>query len=254
MKSAIFTENKTYTYDTSIYYDISLPLNNGDDNPNCFYLPQPVFTPFKAGDFIGSTSEGGNCNCFTLTISPHGNGTHTECIGHILTGYTINKSLKDFISVSQVVTVEPKLYNGDYIITKDLLESCMIGNDTTSLIVRTLPNKKNKKKENYSGNNPPYFLPDCMEFIREKNIVHLLTDLPSVDREEDGGLLAAHKSFWNVPNNLRTKSTITELIYVPDEIVDGTYILMLQIAPLESDASPSKPLLFPIQHASIEHQ
>jgi len=39
-------------------------------------------------------------------------------------------------------------------------------------------------------------------------------------------------------------STITELIYVPNEIDDGPYLLNLQIAPFTSDASPSRPLLF----------
>jgi len=41
----------------------------------------------------------------------------------------------------------------------------------------------------------------------------------------------------------RIDSTITELIYVPNEVLDGAYLLNLQIAPFESDASPSRPLL-----------
>jgi hypothetical protein len=81
-------------------------------------------------------------------------------------------------------------------------------------------------------------------------IKHLLIDLPSVDREEDGGRLAAHKAFWNVldTTNLnpeaRVDCTITEMIYVNDAILDGSYVLNLQIASFENDASPSKPLLY----------
>jgi len=63
----------------------------------------------------------------------------------------------------------------------------------------------------------------------------------------------AHKAFWNVKdvNNLnqdaRLNCTITEMIFVEDTIQDGKYILNLQIASFENDASPSKPLLFKIE-------
>ena len=40
--------------------------------------------------------------------------------------------------------------------------------------------------------------------------------------------------------------TITELIYVPEEVTDRQYLLNLQIAPFENDASPSKPILYAI--------
>ena len=67
-------------------------------------------------------------------------------------------------------------------------------------------------------------------FIRDIGIKHLLIDLPSVDREEDGGKLVAHKAFWNVKDiqNLNTDArmdcTITEMIFVNDEILDGSYL------------------------------
>ncbi len=41
-------------------------------------------------------------------------------------------------------------------------------------------------------------------------------------------------------------ATITEMIYVSDEVEDGDYILNLQIASFENDASPSKPVLYKI--------
>ena len=74
-----------------------------------------------------------------------------------------------------------------------------------------------------------------------------------MDREEDEGKLLAHKAFWNVKdvNNLnddaRMNCTITEMIFVDDEIQDGNYILNLQIASFENDASPSKPILYYVQ-------
>ena len=93
---------------------------------------------------------------------------------------------------------------------------------------------------------------DAAIFIRESGIQHLLIDLPSVDREEDEGKLLAHKAFWNVKDvntlneDARLNCTITELIYVDNAILDGSYILNLQIASFENDASPSKPVLYKI--------
>jgi hypothetical protein len=40
--------------------------------------------------------------------------------------------------------------------------------------------------------------------------------------------------------------TITEMIYVPDNVADGSYLLNLQIASFENDASPSKPVLYSV--------
>ena len=82
---------------------------------------------------------------------------------------------------------------------------------------------------------------------------HLLIDLPSVDKENDEGKLLAHKAFWNVKdvNNLndgaRLDCTITEMIFVDDKVKDESYILNLQIASFENDASPSKPILYSVQ-------
>ena len=45
---------------------------------------------------------------------------------------------------------------------------------------------------------------------------------------------------------LTQEKTITEMIYVPNEISDGLYVLNLQIAPFENDASPSKPVLYKV--------
>jgi hypothetical protein len=90
-------------------------------------------------------------------------------------------------------------------------------------------------------------------FIRESGIQHLLIDLPSVDKEHDEGKLLAHKAFGNVKNvnhlnpDARLNATITEMIFVNEEVKDGSYLLNLQIASFENDASPSKPILFALK-------
>ena len=63
--------------------DISIPLVKDAVGPNCFYAPLFDASPVVAGDFIGDTSKGGSVNFFNVKINPHGNGTHTECVGHI---------------------------------------------------------------------------------------------------------------------------------------------------------------------------
>ena len=80
-------------------------------------------------------------------------------------------------------------------------------------------------------------------------VKHWLCDVPSVDREDDGGHLLAHHAWWHYPEAPRTDATITELIFVPDEAADGLYLLNLQVAPIESDAAPSRPLIFPLHPA-----
>ena len=76
----------------------------------------------------------------------------------------------------------------------------------------------------------------------------MVIDLPSVDREEDGGALEAHHAFWNYPQNPRMDATITEMAYIPNHIVDDIYLLNLQVASLQTDASPSKPVLYKVDH------
>ena len=113
-----------------------------------------------------------------------------------------------------------------------------------ALILRTLPNHKAKRRRAYSGTNPPYLEPALAQYLAGQHLEHLLLDLPSVDREVDGGALLAHHAFWQYPHATRPQATITELIFVPDELEDGLYLLNLQITSLELDASPSKPILY----------
>jgi kynurenine formamidase len=208
----------------------------------------------KFGNWIGKVSEGSSTNFNNIFFNPHGHGTHTECLGHITREfYSINQCLKQFFFTAELISIEPENINVDKIITKEQIEKGLSGKTPEAIIIRTLPNLDNKKHKNYSKTNPPYLLEEAATFIRESGIKHLLIDLPSVDREEDEGRLLAHKAFWNVKdvNNLnedaRLDCTITEMIFVDDSVKDGSYILNLQMAPFENDASPSKPVLFKIE-------
>ena len=242
-----------FEIDLSKPIDISIPLTNTDENPIAWYIEKPSIEPVVFGDWIGKVSEGKSSTNFNnIFFNPHGHGTHTECLGHITNDfYSINQSLKQFFFTAKLITIEPEKIGDDFVITKDQIAS-LVTKKTEALIIRTLPNQLDKKSRKYSNTNPPYLAEDAAIFIRESEIQHLLIDLPSVDKEHDEGKLLAHKAFWNVKDTVnlnqdaRLNATITEMIYVPDEIEDGNYILNLQIASFENDASPSKPILYKI--------
>ena len=99
--------------------------------------------------------------------------------------------------------------------------------------------------KNHSAQNSPYIISKSFSSIIESNIKHLLIDQPSVDREEDGGELICHHMFWNYPHEINTEKTITELIYVPNTIDDGLYLLNMNVASFKNDAAPSRPVIYP---------
>ncbi len=246
----------TITYQGSVYgadlskpIDISIPIRAGLENVNCFYAPPVAYTPVVAGHFIGDTAQGGAVNFLNVQINPHGNGTHTECVGHIAKEkFSIHECLKNFHFFAKLVSIYPqKTVDGDRVIFRDQLEEALQGIVLEALLVRTLPNDDLKLTTNYSGANPPYFHHHAMELLVERGIKHFLTDLPSVDREEDGGKLLAHKAFWQYPQYPRADCSISELIFVPNAVADGLYLLNIQIASFEIDVSPSKPVLYQLQ-------
>jgi kynurenine formamidase len=151
--------------------------------------------------------------------------------------------LMNFHFTAQVITVELVQENGDWVISESSLQHIKWVK-TDAIVIRTLPNSVTKKSQIWSGNNPPYFTIGAMQKIVDQGYNHLLTDFPSVDPEEDGGTLAAHRVWWNYPQNPRKNATITELIFVADHIQDGIYLLNIQVPKIHSDAVPSQPVLY----------
>jgi hypothetical protein len=98
----------------------------------------------------------------------------------------------------------------------------------------------------------------------------LLVDLPSLDREEDGGALAAHRAFFGPtapPDDDGTEAfgppaiaplqpdggatrAVCELIYVPPELPDGPGLLHVIPLPWELGASPVRPIFHPLEPLS----
>lgn len=248
MFTTINHKGKIYKADLSLPIDISIPLRAGEQNVNAWNAAPVKMEPVRVGNWIGEVSLGGSVNFRNIAFNPHGNGTHTECVGHISKEmYSINKLLKKFFFISEVISILPdELANGDLTITAEHIQNCIGDKRPEALIIRTISNPPSKIDRQYSGTNPPYITEDGMRFIVTLGVEHLLVDVPSVDKEKDGGKVVCHQIFWDYPDNPLFQKTITELIYVPNDVLDGTYLLNLQIASFENDVAPSKPVLYKI--------
>ncbi|MEN3026549.1 MAG: cyclase family protein [Chlorobiota bacterium] len=224
--------------------ELAFPIIHEAQVPRAFGLQQPRIVPVLQGSFVGSVAAGGPCNCDYLQLIPHGHTTHTECIGHITAErIPLYHCLRRYLFWAQLVTVQPQvLDNGDRVITAAQLQSVLVSPLPEALIVRTVG--VDSRGQDFSGTNPPYFTPEAAELLARHGILHLLTDLPSIDREEDGGALWAHRAFWQYPHAPRVEATITELLSIPPALPDGEYLLQFQILNVDSDASPSKPVLY----------
>ena len=227
--------------------DLSLPVRNLNGGIRAFGLGPVEIEPFRVPGFTGSVKEGGSANCDLLSFYPHGNCTHTESIGHITPEQqSVNGIFSRYWFSAALLSIEPEVRGEDRVISKAQLEALTLPK-AEALIIRTLPNAADKKERNYSDSNPPYFEPAALAWAADRGFQHLLCDLPSVDRESDGGRMAAHKAWWCYPEQPRFDASITELIYVPEELPDGFYLLNLQVAPVESDAAPSRPVLYSLR-------
>lgn len=263
MKAEVEIKFKKYSIDFSKGIDISIPLFFNGEQPNTYGVDKATSKAYKDGQFIGDTRKGGPCNFETYSFTPHCNGTHTECIGHItIERVDILSSLNEEIIASTVISVLPKksnehyipdLSSADLVITKKDLEAQLKNANfdfLKALIIRTLPNFEKKKKRDYMNNAPAFLSIEAMQYIVGLGVEHLLVDIPSVDRLFDEGHLSSHNIFWETKNkefSLTTKhKTITEMIFVPEDVKDGTYLLNLQIPAFVSDAAPSRPILYRI--------
>ncbi|RTE55105.1 cyclase family protein [Arenibacter aquaticus] len=248
MKTIIKHNTKNYKIDLTKPLDISIPITGKDSNVNAWYVGPPKIEPHSEGDFVGKVTEGASVNFNNIYFNPHAHGTHTECVGHISKEfYSVNKSLTKYFFMAEVITIAPEKIKDDFVISKKQLQYALGNKKREAVIIRTIPNLKEKMTRQYAKTNPPYLLEDAAQLLVDKGIEHLLVDLPSVDKEKDEGALMAHKTFWNFHGKRRLHATITEFVYVANSIKDGKYFLNLQLASFENDATPSRPVLYKIE-------
>jgi kynurenine formamidase len=249
--------------------DIAIPLDFAGPQPAHFGAAPARAEPIRSGAFIGDTRQGGSCNARVVTVNVHCNGTHTECVGHVTDeSVAVADLLLEPLYLAALATVAPVAAKAcgesaahafddrDRVVTRHALATALADFATAgnqALVLRTTPNEPDKRTRRYTGPGPaPFLTLEAAAFLVELGIEHLLVDLPSIDRAEDEGLLAAHRIFWGLPAGSRSvalaarpDATITELVYVPDTVDDGLYLLSLQLPAFVSDAAPSRVLLYP---------
>lgn len=261
--------------DLSSAHSIGIDLDFGGLQPNHFGAPAATAAPLRLGNFVGATNQGSSCNCAEVSLIPHCNGTHTETVGHIVDdNVPICEIAPKGLLLAMLVTAETASLSQtsehypapaeprDQVVTAAAIQAA-IGDwpdvEIEAIVIRTWPNPESKRSRAYQSENVPAFLTtECMQLISKSSVSHLLIDLPSVDRMYDDGKLSNHRLFWNVEpmskrvdSNTRKERTITEMIFVPDELPDGLYLLNLQTAPFVLDAAPSRPILFPLVNIRV---
>lgn len=223
-----------------------------------FFADRPASAqPLRAGDFTGAVREGGSCNAEVWQFAPHCHGTHTECRGHLSAErITVHQTIDQRPVLARVVSLLPEVVGGQPLFRLDALQAAMGANTMLirALVIRSLPNDPDKASRDY-GNSPPYpvFGPRAMDYIAALPLKHLLLDTPSLDPAHDGGRLANHRAWWCMdgrepPRGVdAARRSLTEMVYVPDELADGYYWMHLELSPLVGDATPSRPVLYGVE-------
>ncbi len=258
--------------DVSASADLAIVLEFNGAQPSFFVATPASSEPLRIGGFTGSVATGASCNCAVHSLAPHCHGTHTECVGHVTRSPVTIASLTPVAPcVALVISVRPEPLGApgaalascpaaadDLVIRRAALEAAAaawLAAPCTAVVIRTLPNGTDKRHRAYSGSPSPapYFLPEAMRWLVERGVNSLVVDLPSLDRADDGGRLAAHREYWGLPPGCedaaqatRGQALVTELAYVPDSVPDGLYLLDLQVPAFGSDAAPSRPVLYPL--------
>ena len=243
--------SKEYFISSKNAVDLSIQNNFSGNAPTFYNASQPSNKPLISKNFIGDVKQGGSCNVPVVSLNIHCTGTHTECAGHVSNS---NVSIVDICPVGLIpallITVEPELtsetdesyharWDGELVITKQSIQK-KVDQSHSALIIRTIPNDKSKISRNYDKITAPFFTHQAIDYIASAGVEHLLVDLPSVDKADDGGKLGNHKRFF------KYGKTISELLFINDSIDDGFGFLQIQIPNWALDAVPSRPIFYPV--------
>ncbi len=230
--------------------DLSLPLDPNAAGPRAWYVDAPRMEPVRHGDTVFAVTSGSPVNFRNVFFNPHGHGTHTEGVGHITPEvHPVGDTLQRYFFTAQLISIRPEERRSadgliDRVVTLNHLRETIGERVPEALVLRTLPNDDDKRTRVWSDHNPAYIEAAACAWLRSIGLRHLLLDTPSVDREHDDGVLAAHHAFWDYPNTTDLQRTITEMIFVPNEVRDGDFILELQLPRFMNDAAPSRPVLY----------
>jgi arylformamidase len=267
VQATITLAGRALGVDLSRAVDLAIELDFAGPQPRHFGAPRASTRAFETQGFKGSVARGASCNCDLITLIPHCNGTHTESVGHLtrerFDAWRIvpagpQPALVVSVTPSPAGTEssEPVPLGSDRLVTRGALEEAwpsQLPFAPTVLVIRTFPNTPEKRVRDYSAQVPPYLSREAAQLLVEREISHLIVDLPSIDRAHDEGRLTAHRLFFGLPRGAiqlaeaaRPSSTITELAFIPETVPDGPCLVELQVPALGGDAVPSRPLWYPV--------
>jgi arylformamidase len=260
---------RNYRVDLANPHDLAIGVDFDGGGPRWFDSPRSHSEPLASGSFVGQVRRGGSCNCSTISLTPHCDGTHTESAGHITREpFDVRRVVPAGLLPALLVSVtptpadahgegsRPPPITGDLLITRAALAAswpATLPYAPVALIVRTLPNPPSKRARDYRAAPAPFLSLPAAALLVERGIEHLVLDVPSADRASDQGLLCAHREFFGLAAGesaraavRRPQCTITELAYIDDSVSDGACLLSLQFPALAGDALPSRPLIYPV--------
>src|SRR6478735_7337800 len=92
---------KRYSFNESSPIDISIPLRFNGSQPSAFGAEPAI------AKVLGDTRIGSTVNFEEYTLTPHCNGTHTECVGHITQDrISVLECLQDAFLTAALISVE----------------------------------------------------------------------------------------------------------------------------------------------------
>lgn len=246
-------DDRRYRSTAPIASDLAIPLNFDGSEPRAFGAEAAHIAPLASPSFSGRVETGASCNASVLSLTPHGNGTHTETVAHLCaSGPDAPSLLTGGWMPAWLASVEARSEIKAAPLRDALTAARNCG--CTAFILRTQPNAVDKLSRRYTRDaKPPWLAEETTSAIAAAGIEHLLVDLPSLDRLDDS-VLPAHRAFFGLPaestrlrDARRRSATVTEFIYAADELADGLYLLDLQVPRWRLEAVPSRPLVLPAE-------
>lgn len=206
-----------------------------------------VRRPSRKQLFTVNESLNLGCMCDEITFCPHTHCTHIESMAHVKKGVlsTLNQVLK--LPPILLACLIKATTNCDGVICQKEVEAALAPFRDThfrALIVFT------RDKDSHCGKfaSVPVSLANYL-VNAFPTLDIILIDSPSIDPECDGGLLTAHRTFFEAKNTF----FVVELCKIPAHINNGLYGLALNIAGFEeTDAIPCRPVIYPLKECSYE--
>jgi arylformamidase len=253
-----------YAFELDAAVDCTRAVDPRAPTAGAFGLPPPTAAPLPIGGGRHlAVAEGASVDCFELRVHAHGAGTHVECVGHIVADdVTLLDVPRPALYAATLVHIAPtrlgdsgERYLGrcdddDAVLTAadiaEALAAVAVRGFDEAIVLRTERGSGPPKAE-FSGSNPPYPTDEAAALLASLDARLLVLDLPSLDREDDGGGTANHHRWWGLPMGARRAAEagagdrlVCELARIPAALAAGPYLLQLDVAPIAADAAPAR--------------